>query len=131
MNLQQRPGYQAYQKNKYETASPHRLILMLYDGALANLNRARQALNGNQRQEAHHYIQKTQDILFELLACLNEEQGGVIAQNLKQLYFYMIDQLVRANIRKKADMLEESETILRQLRGAWEQIGKEVGHGAV
>ncbi|WP_422614978.1 flagellar export chaperone FliS [Cohnella caldifontis] len=130
MNLQQ-PGYQAYQKNKYETASPHRLILMLYDGALSNLNRARIALNGNQRQEAHRYIQKTQDILFELLACLNEEQGGVIAQNLKELYFYMIKQLVQANIQKKADLLDESESILRQLRGAWEQIGKEISHGAV
>lgn len=131
MNLQQRPGYQAYQKNKYETASPHRLILMLYDGALANLNRARQALDDNRKQEAHRYIQKSQDILFELLACLNEEQGDVIAQNLKQLYLYMINQLARANIRKNAEMLGESETLLRQLREAWDQIGKEVGHGVV
>lgn len=131
MNLQQRPGYQAYQKNKYETASPHRLILMLYDGALANLNRARLALNDNRKQEAHHYIQKSQDILFELLACINEEQGDVIAQNLKQLYLYMIDQLTKANIRKNAEMLGEPETLLRQLREAWGQIGKEVGHGVV
>lgn len=131
MNLQQRPGYQAYQKNKYETASPHRLILMLYDGALANLNRARLALNDNRKQEAHRYIQKSQDILFELLACINEEQGDVIAQNLKQLYLYMIDQLTKANIRKNAEMLGEPETLLRQLREAWGQIGKEVGHGVV
>jgi len=131
VNLQQRPGYQAYQKNKYETASPHRLILMLYDGALANLNRARLALNDNRKQEAHRYIQKSQDILFELLACINEEQGDVIAQNLKQLYLYMIDQLTKANIRKNAEMLGEPETLLRQLREAWGQIGKEVGHGVV
>jgi flagellar protein FliS len=131
MNIQQRPGYHAYQKNKYETASPHRLILMLYDGALANLNRARQALDSGQKQQAHQYIQKAQDIVFELLACLNEEQGGEIAQNLKRLYLYVIEQLVRANIRKKSDMLTEAEDILRQLRGAWEQIGKEVGYGAV
>jgi flagellar protein FliS len=104
---------------------------MLYDGALANLNRARQALDSGQKQQAHQYIQKAQDIVFELLACLNEEQGGEIAQNLKRLYLYVIEQLVRANIRKKSDMLTEAEDILRQLRGAWEQIGKEVGYGAV
>lgn len=120
-------GFQAYQRNKFETASPHRLILMLYDGALSNLARAKQAQAENRKLEAGRYIRKCQDILFELIASLNEEQGGEIARNLKRLYMYMIEQLLRANIRNSPEIIEETETLLRQLRDAWEQIGKEVG----
>jgi len=123
-------GYQAYQRNKYETASPHKLILMLYDGALSNIAKTRQALEENRRLEAGRYNRKAQDILFELIACLNEEQGGEIAQNLKKLYLYMIDRLGQANIRSLEEPLLETESLLRQLREAWEQIGKEVGLGA-
>ena len=123
-------GFQAYQRNKFETASPHRLILMLYDGALSNLARAKQAQAENRKLDAGRYIRKSQDILLELTACLNEEQGGEIAKNLKQLYMYMIEQLLRASLRNDPDLIAETETLLRQLRDAWEQIGKEVGPGA-
>jgi len=131
VSVQSRPGYQAYQKNKYETASPHRLIMMLYDGALINISRARQALGAGQRAEAHKFIQKAQDIVFELLACLNEEQGESIAKNLKEIYLYLVRLLMQANIRKNPEQLEEPEVILKQIRQSWEQIGKEVGNGAI
>jgi len=123
-------GFQAYQKNKFETASPHRLILMLYDGALTNLARAKQAQAENRKLDAGRHIRKCQDILLELIACLNEEQGGEIARNLKRLYMYMIEQLLRANIRNSPELIEETETLLKQICDAWEQIGKEVGFGA-
>lgn len=130
MSMLAQSGFQAYQKNKFETASPHRLILMLYDGALSNLARAKQAQAENRKLEAGRYIGKCQEILLELIACLNEEQGGEIAKNLKQIYMYMIEQLLRANIRSNPEPIIETETLLRQLREAWEQIGKEVGLGA-
>lgn len=129
MTVQHMPGYQTYQKNKYETASPHRLILMLYDGALTNINRAKQALDSSQRADAHKFIQKAQAIVFELMACLNEEQGDIIAKNLKEIYFYLVNQLTQANIHKNKELLVESETILRDLRQTWDQLGKEVANG--
>lgn len=125
-----RSGYQVYQKNKYETASPHKLILLLYDGALSNITRAQQALDAKQTVEANRHILKSQDIINELLACLNEEQGGEIAQNLKNLYFYMVQRLVQANVRKQKDPLIEVEGLLRSLRDTWAQIGKEVNLSA-
>ena len=131
MTVQHKPGYQAYQKNKYETASPHRLILMLYDGALTNINRAKQALDANKRVDAHRFILKSQEIVLELMACLNMEQGDEIARNLRELYFYCVNQLVKANIQKKKEDLLEVEEILRDLRTTWDQIGKEVSHGRV
>jgi len=131
VTVQQKPGYLAYQKNKYETASPHRLILMLYDGALTNLNRAKQALDSNNRPDAHRFILKSQEIVMELMACLNMEQGDEIAKNLRELYFYSVNQLVKANISKNKEDLLEVEEILRDLRNTWDQIGKEVGNVGV
>ena len=129
MAVQQRSGYQAYQKNKYETASPHRLILMLYDGAIANITRGKQAINSGNRADAHNFIKKAQDIVLELMACLNMEQGDIIAKNLREIYYYLVNQLTIANIRKKTELLDEPEAMLRQLRETWEQIGKEVSNG--
>ena len=129
MNVQSRMGYQAYQKNKYETASPHKLILMLYDAGLTNIGRARQALAAKNLAEANRFMKKTQEIVFELLSCLNEEQGENIAKNMKEIYLYLIRLLTEANVRKNAELLNEPEGILKQLRDTWEQIGKEVGNG--
>lgn len=129
MNAQSRMGYQAYQKNKYETASPHKLILMLYDAGLTNIGRARQALAVRNLAEANRFMKKTQEIVFELLSCLNEDQGESIAKNMKEIYLYLIKLLTEANVRKNAELLNEPEEILRQFRDAWEQIGKEVGNG--
>lgn len=123
-------GYQAYQKNKYETASPHRLILMLYDGALSNIRHAAEALDGRDAEAARRAILKAQDIVSELLSCLNVEQGGDIALNLRRLYLYVFNRLVQANVRKDRTILEEVDGILSDLRSAWAEIGKEVGLGA-
>lgn len=123
-------GYQAYQRNKYETASPHKLILLLYDGVVGNIRHARNALERKEHAVAHNHILKTQDILYELMSCLNEAQGGEIARNLKQIYLYCIQQLTRANIRKDPEQLVEVENLVQPLRSAWAEIGKDVGFGA-
>lgn len=130
MTLMNARGYQAYQKNKYDTASPHKLIALLYDAAATNIERALKAIDQNMGQDASQFILKAQDIVSELMACLNLEQGGEIANNLKDLYFYMIKQLVQANIRKDKEILLEVSGYILSLREAWQQIGKEVGISA-
>ncbi|MGG1312915.1 MULTISPECIES: flagellar export chaperone FliS [Cohnella] len=124
-------GYQAYRKNKYETASPHRLIQMLYEGAIQNLNAALAALDKSDLSQAHQRIMRAQDIVSELLSSLNEQQGGTIASNLKSLYLYMLNRLVQANVKKQKEPLAEVADLLRELKSAWDQIGREVsvGHG--
>ncbi|WII37237.1 flagellar export chaperone FliS [Paenibacillus thiaminolyticus] len=122
-------GYQAYQKNKYETASPHKLILMLYNGALKYINQAESALVEGNHSSAHQNILKVQDIIYELIACLNEREGGEIAKNLKNLYLYVIDQLVQANIQKSSKPLAEVRSVIQSIKEAWEAIGKEVVTG--
>lgn len=122
-------AYQSYQKNKYETASPHRLILMLYNGAVQYAMRAQRAIQSGDVKETNQYIQKTQAILYELISSLNEKEGGELARNLKNLYLYIIDRLIQANIKKNPDYIEEVIGHLNELKSAWEQIGKEVSLG--
>jgi len=122
-------GYQAYQRNKYETASPHRLVLLLFEGAISNLHQAQKSLEQLQYMDMNKKIRKAQDIVCELLACLNEELGGEVAQNLKQLYLYMNNQLLLASIRKSEDILKEVTGLLQDLKTSWEQIGREVSLG--
>ena len=130
MNMVSRSGYQVYQRNKYETASPHKLILLLYDGALMNIARARQSYERNMNKEAKQFILKAQDIVSELLSCLNEDQGGELATRMMQLYLYVMRMLVDANIHMNKDALSEAEGVIKDLREAWAQIGKDVGLGA-
>ncbi|NMM54307.1 flagellar export chaperone FliS [Paenibacillus aquistagni] len=118
-------GYQAYQRNKYETASPHRLTLMLYDGGLRFIFQARTALEQQQHASAHQFLLKAQDVIYELISSLNEREGGELAANLKSIYLYIIDILVQANMTKQAESLQEAADLLTSIRQAWEQIGKE------
>lgn len=129
MNPSAARGYQTYQKNKYETASPHRLIAMLYTGALKNVKQAIVALEEGDNRTAHQCLLKAQDIICELLSSLNEKEGGEIASNLKKLYLYMMEQLVQANMSKKADSLHQVVEMLVSISDAWNEIGKEMATG--
>ncbi|MCT2195921.1 flagellar export chaperone FliS [Paenibacillus sp. p3-SID1389] len=117
-------GYQAYQKNKYETASPHRLTLMLYNGAIQFAGKAKEAIDKRDIEETNSNLKKTQDIIYELISSLNIKEGGELALNLKKLYFYMIDRLIEANIKKLTAPVDEVIGMLQELRSAWEEIGK-------
>ena len=103
-------------------ADPHRLIVMLMDGALERIGSARGAMDHGQRDSSNHRIHGAVEIVQELRASLNMEAGGEIAANLADLYDYASRQLVRANIANKPEMLDEVGTLLRQIRSAWIQI---------
>lgn len=122
-------GYQAYQKNKYETASPHRLITMLYDGAIRFMNQSIANVQAQDIEATNLSLNRAQDILTELIACLNFEQGKEIAANLNDIYRYTIDLLIQANIQKKVEPIEEAITIIKDIREAWQAISREVTIG--
>ncbi|MBA9085781.1 Flagellar protein FliS [compost metagenome] len=129
MAMQNMSAYQSYQKNKYETASPHRLTLMLYNGAIQFATRSQEAISLGNIGDSNLYIQKTQDIVFELLSSLNEREGGEIAANLRRIYLYINDLLLQANLKKDEQSIVEAISLLKELQSAWEQIGKEVTLG--
>ncbi|MFA5480245.1 MAG: flagellar export chaperone FliS [Candidatus Muiribacteriota bacterium] len=119
-----------YRETQIKTASPGKLLLMLYDGALRFLNIAKKALEEEPRdiEKAHNNIIKIQNIITELTVTLDMEKGGEISVNLKDLYVWVKNQLILANSKKEVSYLVEVEHIISELRDAWKQVvAKEEG----
>lgn len=116
----QRP-LSAYKQTSVKTASPGRLIVMMYDEGIRQLDIAVRALEENTKtlDKVHNAIIKVQDIITELLISLDLDNGGEIAKNLFSLYTYFNKQLFEANTRKDAQQLKEVRTMLAELRVAW------------
>ena len=112
----------AYKKASVNTLDQNKLIIMLYDGAIKNANFAVQYMESGKIEKVHDSLIKTKNIVTELLATLNMEQGGEIAKNLKSLYSYMFSQLIEANMEKKTAPVLTVIDLLKELRGAWVQI---------
>lgn len=116
-------GYAEYQTQAVETASPAQLVLMLYNGALASITKAEQALVASRVdvELVNTELQRAQRIVEELLVSLDVERGGQIAANLAALYDFCLDRLMTANLAKDAVTLPETRDVLAGLRDAWEE----------
>jgi len=113
-----------------ETATPHRLILLLLDGALDKVRAARTAMiRGNVAAKGSN-VTWAMSIIDGLRASLNLERGGKIAANLDALYDYMIRTLVTANLHNDEPKLVEVEKLLNEIRAGWKGIEAEVERGA-
>lgn len=114
-------AFSTYAAQATATASPAQLVLMLYDGAVARIQRAEQALADiPEPQVAHDALTRAQAIVAELSASLDHQAGGALAGNLGMLYDYVQGLLLDANVTKRPDRLPEVVGVLRDLRDAWE-----------
>lgn len=110
-----------------EAASPHQLILMLYDGALLALRTASTAMAQNDIPKKGASISKAIDIISNgLKVSLDLESGGEIAARLDALYEYMADRLLYANLHNNPAALDEVSELLAGLRDAWQGIAEQV-----
>jgi flagellar secretion chaperone FliS len=106
------------------TADPHKLILMLFDGALLAITTAAVAMDANETSRKGQNISKAIDIIINgLKVSLDIEVGGELAQRLAALYDYMAERLLYANLHHSRPALDEVAQLLRELRDAWQQIG--------
>jgi len=112
----------AYKKASVNTLDQNKLIIMLYDGAIKNANFAVEYMKSGEIEKVHDSLIKTKNIVTELLATLNMENGGEIAKNLKSLYSYMFSLLIEANMEKESKPVLTVIDLLKELRGAWVQI---------
>jgi flagellar protein FliS len=107
------------------SADPHKLILMLFDGALAALAAAKAAMSRGDVVAKTGAITKSIAIIDGgLKASLDVKAGGELAERLAALYDYMLNRLLLANLRNDRPSLEEVARLLDELRGAWAQIGR-------
>ena len=105
-------------------ASPHQLIVMLYEGAELAVRMAIKHMNEGDISKKSAAISKASSIILEgLRAALDTRQGGDIAIQLDNLYDYMTKRLMLAHINNQTAPLEEVLGLLRELHGAWQQIG--------
>lgn len=115
-------GLMAYRQNSVETATPGQLVVMLYDGVLAALDKAEAALDGRPDIEtAHRELTRAQAIVMELLSTLDMSAGSV-AHALAALYEWAHSQLVRTNVSKSFAAAEPVRAVFADLRDAWMQI---------
>ncbi|GAB3372619.1 flagellar export chaperone FliS [Massilia agri] len=128
-------GVNAYAKVGLETgvsaASPHKLIVMLYDGALVSiLNAAANLKSGNVAAKGAAISKAINIVDNGLRAALDKKVGGEIAQNLDALYEYISARLFKANLENDPAILDEAHALLTDLRDAWNAIDPQAGHAA-
>ena len=105
---------------------PHKLVLMLMDGALDRLALARGFAERGEVARKAQVLHSCITIITELRGSLNMEDGGPLAQNLSELYAYMMRQLTRAVTDGSTSGVQEVRSLLSDIRGAWAAIGPQV-----
>jgi len=121
---------QKYARLEVETgvaaASPQRLIVMLYDGAVRCLLGAKAALAAGDDGARGARISKAISIIDEgLRPAVDPAAGGEIAQNLLSLYEYIVNRLLLANLKSDEASLDEAIALLTELKGAWEMLERQ------
>ena len=106
-----------------QAADPHKLILMLYEGALLALADAKRQMLLRETAAKGQSLSKAIMIIENgLKASLDIKAGGELGERLAALYEYMCDRLLRANLHNRPEIIDEVSRLLNELRGAWEQI---------
>jgi flagellar protein FliS len=107
------------------SANPHQLIVMLFDGASASIRAARIHMQAGNTVEKGKSISKALEIINNgLVAALDREKGGEIAERLGSLYDYIARLLLAANLRNDEESLNSAERLLDDIASAWRDIGQ-------
>lgn len=109
-----------YQKNSIETASPARLTLMLYDGAVKFCNIALEGLEEKNWEKANNNIIKAENIIVEFRATLDVKYP--VAKEFDAVYDYIYRRLVEANMKKDREGLEEALKHIKTMRETWKEV---------
>lgn len=127
MNTATRHALSAYVQTGVESAipeaNPHRLVMMLFDGALASIADARLNMIRGQIAARGKAISKAISIVDQGLKCsLDTAKGGEIAERLDALYEYICARLLDANVKGRPEALDEPAKLLSELQSAWAEI---------
>ena len=115
-----RQPYYAYKQTDVGTASPMKLVIMLYDGAIGFLIRSLEYGEGGDIRNRTLYANKARDIIQELNDSLNVAVGGELAGNLRQIYFFANRHLLQATMGNQTAGIREVIDLLSTLREGWQ-----------
>ena len=119
---QYRNAAQLYQKNSVQTASPAKIILMLYAGAIKFCHMAQVAIDEKNLEKANLNIQKAQKIIVQLRVSLDTKYP--VSQEFDKVYDYIYRRLVEANMKKDNEILEEALKHIKTMRETWIEVMK-------
>lgn len=112
----------AYKQNSVTTASPGELTLMLYNGCLKFLTKAKKSIENKNIEERNYNIQRAQAIIYELMSTLNMDIE--ISKEMLPLYDYMTRRLTDANVKNDIAIIEEVEGLVTEFRDTWKEVIK-------
>ena len=117
-------------KNDTQTkyASPHQLMLMLFDGAIEAMSLTIGAIQNDNFEVRSKQNTRSITIINGMRECLDMETGGELAENLYSLYQYMAQELFRASFKNDADTIQNIQTMLKDIRESWEKIPINMHH---
>jgi flagellar secretion chaperone FliS len=96
------------------------ILLVLYNASIELLQEAKSAIERGDLVEKGNHLSQTHAIISELLVSLDLDIGGTMAESLRDLYVFMLEQLMRANTNNDANSLDVVISLLRTLYGGWE-----------
>lgn len=103
-------------------ASPHRLIQMLFEGAMERIAQAKGAMMRGKIAQKGELIGKAVKIVQGLQGSLNDNEGGELSANLDDLYDYIIRRLIQANSSNDVTALDECGRLLGEIKSAWDAL---------
>jgi flagellar protein FliS len=120
-------AYQDISRNSsIEDASPHKLVEMLFSGAIDRISQAKGFIERGEIKSKGVAIGKALSIVEELRRTLDMEKGGEVAVNLQDLYIYIKERLVTANLKSDVGILNECQQLIDQISDGWRQISNDV-----
>lgn len=114
-------AYEMYKRTQVSTASQGELVVMMFDGAIKFSTQAKAMINQANTAGAHERLLRAQDIVNELTMALNMDMGK-IAEDLYNLYDFVNQLLVQANIKKDISLVEQAIQLLTELRDTWREV---------
>ncbi|AAK80163.1 flagellar protein FliS [Clostridium acetobutylicum] len=117
-------AYKTYKNNSVTYASKEQLLLMLVDGAVKFAKIARNSMEAKDIKKTHEYLIRVEDIFTELMACLDLSKAGDWGEDLFKLYSFISSQLVKANLKKDINILDETMPLIIEVRDMWYEAYK-------
>jgi flagellar protein FliS len=109
-----------YLEDSIATASPGKLLVMLYDRLVLDLMQAEEAFRKDEREAAGERLNHAQEIVLELRTTLKVDAWDGAA-GLAALYSFLLTELIQANIRRDIEKVASCRSIIEPLRDAWRE----------
>lgn len=127
--MRQISPHSRYLQTAVETATPTRLVVMLFDGAIRYLSQAVPAMHAKNYESQSHFIGRAQEIIAYLRGSFDRGVSPELADDLSAVYTPLFDMLTDANIFDKIDRVEYVIEVLRELREAWVEVDRKAQAG--